>query len=124
MSFLSFIPLIGNIIDKVFPDTEKSNQMKLELMKQIQEGDLEEIKGRFDVISSEGSSVHWLAATWRPVTMMVFLGMIVSWWFGYIPPNATEGTVLELFSLLKIGLGGYVVGRSAEKVAKIWKETK
>ena len=124
MSFLSFIPLIGNIIDKVFPDTEKSNQMKLELMKQIQEGDLEEIKGRFDVISSEGSSVHWLAATWRPVTMMVFLGMIVSWWFGYIPPNATEGTVLELFSLLKIGLGGYVVGRSMEKTMKIWKETK
>jgi len=28
--------------------------------------------------------------------------------------------VTELFALLKIGIGGYVVGRSAEKIAKDW----
>lgn len=124
MSFLSFIPIIGQLIDRAFPDTEKSNLMKLELMKKVQEGDLEEVKGRFDVISSEGASTHWLTASWRPVTMIVFLAMIVSWWFGYIPPNATEETILELFGLLKIGIGGYVMGRSVEKATKIWKETR
>ena len=124
MGFLSFLPLIGNLIDKVFPDTQESDKAKLELMKQIQAGDLEEIKGKFGVIQSEGSSEHWLVAAWRPITMLVFLAMIISWWFGYVPVNVTEPLLMELFGLIKIGLGGYVVGRSAEKAIQTWKGTR
>jgi hypothetical protein len=29
----------------------------------------------------------------------------------------TEAEYLEVYSLIKIGLGGYVLGRSAEKIA-------
>jgi hypothetical protein len=28
----------------------------------------------------------------------------------------------QLWGLIKIGVGGYVVGRSGEKFAKVWKE--
>lgn len=124
MSFMSFIPLIGQLIDRVFPDTEASDKAKLELMKKIQDGDIEEIKGKFDVISSEGASEHWLVAAWRPITMLVFLAMIISWWFGYVPVNVSEPLLMELFGLIKIGLGGYVVGRSAEKAISTWKGTR
>lgn len=124
MGFLSFIPLIGQLIDKVFPDMEASDKAKLELMKQIQDGDIEELKGKFGVISSEGSSEHWLVAAWRPITMLTFLAMIVSWWFGYVPVNVSEVLLQELFGLVKIGLGGYVVGRSAEKAVATWKGTR
>ena len=124
MNFLSFIPLIGNIIDKIFPDTKEADKAKVELMKKIQDGELEELKGRFDVIKSEGSSEHWLVAAWRPITMLTFLGLIVSWWFGYVPPNMSEALLIELFAIVKIGIGGYVVGRSIEKSTKLWKETK
>jgi hypothetical protein len=34
----------------------------------------------------------------------------------------TEQDFQNLWSLIQIGLGGYVVGRSAEKVMKVYKE--
>lgn len=122
MGFLSLIPIIGQLIDRVLPDKAASDKAKVELMKLAQEGDIEELKSLSSIITSESKSEHWLAATWRPMTMMVFLGMVVSWWFGYTPPNVTEAMVLELFGLLKLGIGGYIVGRSAEKAVKVWKE--
>ena len=121
MNFLAAIPLIGTLIDKIFPDAGESDKLKLEMLKAIQNGELKEIEGKFGVIKAEGASEHWLVAAWRPITMLTFLGMVVSWWFGYTPENVTEPQVIELFSLLKIGLGGYVVGRSIEKTSKIWK---
>lgn len=117
MNFLSFLPIIGNLIDKVIPDKDAKNKMKLELIKQAQSGNLENLKGSFGVIGNEATSEHWLVAAWRPVTMLIFLGMIVAWWFGFTPDNVTEVQLLELFALVKIGLGGYVVGRSVEKTA-------
>ena len=54
----------------------------------------------------------WLKQNWRPITMLTFLMLIVCDSFGLLakplPPDA--------WSLLKIGLGGYVIGRSAEKI--------
>ena len=121
MGFLALIPLLGSLIDKIFPDKESQAKAKIELMRVIQEGEVEHLKGAAKIISAEGNSDHWLAATWRPITMMIFLGMVVSWWFGYTPENVTEPMVLELFGLLKLGIGGYIIGRSAEKAVKVWK---
>lgn len=122
MNFLSFIPFIGGLIDKIFPDAGEADKLKLEMLKQVQEADIKELEGRFGVLGEEAKSEHWLVAAWRPLTMLTFLGMVVAWWFGYTPENVTEPLLLELFGLIKIGLGGYVVGRSAEKVAKILKK--
>lgn len=121
MGLFAFIPIIGQVIDKIFPDKEAGAKAKAELMRVIQEGELEHLKAAAETISSEAKSEHWLAAVWRPLTMLVFLGMVVSWWFGYTPANVTESLVLELFGLIKIGLGGYVVGRSGEKIVKLLK---
>lgn len=119
---LNFIPIIGSLIDRILPDKEAQAKAKIELMRTIQEGDMKELEALSNVISSEAKSEHWLAAVWRPITMLIFLGMVISWWFGYTPPNVTESMVLELFGLLKLGIGGYIMGRSAEKAVKVWKE--
>lgn len=71
-----------------------------------------------DIITSEAKSEHWLVATWRPITMLVFVALVAAHWFGFTPENMTQETIDNLFLLVQIGLGGYVVGRSAEKVAK------
>lgn len=64
------------------------------------------------VIVSEAQGKSWLQRTWRPITMMVFLVLVVLDSFGWLPnPLAPQA-----WTLLSIGLGGYVVGRSAEKV--------
>ncbi len=69
------------------------------------------------IINTEAASTHWLAANWRPLTMLVFVGLIVARWFGWAAPGLQEAEYLKLWSIVEFGLGGYVVGRSVEKVA-------
>lgn len=68
-------------------------------------------------IRAEAGSQSWIARNWRPITMLVFVyiiahNYIIAPIFGLV---ALE-IVPDMWSLLKIGLGGYVVGRSAEKI--------
>ncbi len=70
-----------------------------------------------DIIRTEAASGGWLTRSWRPIVMLVFTSLIVARWFGYSAPALSEAEALELWAIIKIGLGGYVIGRSAEKVA-------
>jgi hypothetical protein len=71
------------------------------------------LDGQQKVVLAEASSGNWLTAAWRPITMLVFLGLVVCDSFGWLhAPLAPQA-----WSLLQIGLGGYTVGRSVEKVA-------
>lgn len=75
------------------------------------------IKARGNVIVAEAESEHWLPSNWRPITMLAFVGMIGGYWFGFTPELPTDA-VADMFELVKLGLGGYVIGRSVEKVTK------
>ena len=44
--------------------------------------------------------------------MLVF----VARWLGWSAPNLTQAEALKLWDIVEIGLGGYVIGRTAEKV--------
>ena len=48
--------------------------------------------------------------------MLTFGGLIVARWFGWAAPNLSEAEYLKLWSIVELGIGGYVIGRSAEKV--------
>lgn len=68
------------------------------------------------IITAEATSGYWLAAVWRPLLMVFFAILIGARWFGYVPPNMSEAELLEVYGLLKIGIGGYIGGRSLEKI--------
>lgn len=72
------------------------------------------------IIAAENASGYWLSSCWRPLTMVIFLGMLVSYWFGYVPTGLLAPTmppmIAELFSIIKIGLGGYIGARTFEKI--------
>jgi hypothetical protein len=108
---------IFGIVDKVVEDKDQAAAIKHSIATMGHDEFLAMLKSATSIITAEAKG-SWLSSSWRPITMLVFLGMVVSWWFGYTPVNVTETLVLELFSLIKIGLGGYVVGRSVEKTAK------
>lgn len=93
------------------------NEVILKVMEY--EGKLLEIQAK--IINTEAQSDSWLAKNWRPLTMVAFTGIVISYWFGYQPPNMTPETIGDVFDLIKIGLGGYVVGRSVEKAVKVYK---
>ena len=50
--------------------------------------------------------------------MMSMVAFIGAHWLGFTSSTLTQEEILSLFDLVKIGLGGYVVGRSGEKIAQ------
>lgn len=70
------------------------------------------------IIVAEAQSSNWLTSNWRPLTMLTFVALVVGTWLGLSPEDLPDELILELFSLIKLGLGGYVIGRSAEKIVK------
>lgn len=69
------------------------------------------------VLSTEVQG-SWLQRNWRPITMIVFLILIILNQFNILIIPLSN----EIWSLFKIGLGGYVGGRSLEKVVSILKK--
>ena len=49
--------------------------------------------------------------------MLAFAGILIAKWFGLTDSGISEPLELELMTLLELGIGGYVAGRSIEKVA-------
>jgi hypothetical protein len=119
---MSFDPLSavldigGKVIDRLWPDKEKADAAKLELLKLAQLGELAELTGRAEIVKTEAASSHWLAANWRPLMMLTFGALIVCRWFGWAAPNISEAEYLKLWDIVELGLGGYVIGRSVEKI--------
>ena len=110
-------PIVGQIVGSLFPDPTEKAKAEAEAMRQLlaHQGEIEAAAAK--IIQTEAASTHWLAANWRPLVMLVFCGLIVARWFGWAAPNLSEAEYLKLWSIVEFGLGGYVVGRSVEKVA-------
>lgn len=69
------------------------------------------LDSKSSIVLAEAKSESWLASNWRPITMLTFLVLVVCDSFGWLPFRLAS----EAWSLLQLGLGGYVVGRSVEK---------
>ena len=48
--------------------------------------------------------------------MLVFVSLIVARWFGFAAPELAPEEYLKLWDIVELALGGYVIGRSAEKI--------
>jgi len=118
--------MIGGIVDKAIPDKDLKEKLKHELNTQLINGDHEELIAKSKIVQAEASSKHWLTATWRPALMWICIIVIANNYIISPILNATLGTSLELtipdpmWNLLTIGVSGYIVGRSGEKIAQNW----
>jgi hypothetical protein len=113
---------LSDLAGEFIEDKDKRNQFKANLYDKILENEGKFLEAQSNIITAEAKSDHWLTSTWRPITMLSFLGMVWSYWLGYTPENITPEILDQIFSLIQIGLGGYVVGRSGEKMIKEYKK--
>lgn len=125
----SLIGVGKELISRVWPDPQDQAEELRKLEELRQKGELAELQAyiqvmqaRLSVIQAEATSEHFLTANWRPIVMLVFTGLIVARWFGLSAEGITEREYIEIWEILKLGIGGYVVGRSAEKVMKEYKK--
>jgi hypothetical protein len=73
----------------------------------------ERLAAQAGLVSAEAGGASWLQRNWRPITMLSFLGLVVADAFGLLAFRLAD----QAWLLLQIGLGGYVVGRSVEKIS-------
>ena len=116
MSLLSLIPVIGDVLDKVIPDPKAQADAKVKLMELAQKGEFAEMNAKADIIKAEAASESWLAQSWRPILMLTFGALIVARWLGFAAPGISDEEIIKLWSIVELGLGGYVIGRTAEKI--------
>ena len=138
MSMFSAIPFVGKIIDKGFDlidevveDKDEANKLKAGLTEKWGQIDLskyvEQIKAQASIIVAEAQG-GWLQRNWRPLMMVMFGSIIFNNYilYPYLSLFWDSAPMLkvpeQLWDLIKIGLGGYVVGRSGEKIVKFWKK--
>jgi hypothetical protein len=114
----SVIKEIGNVIDNLFTSEEERIKAKNEVFKVLQEQQLELQKLQTEIIVTEANG-NWLQRSWRPILMLAF-GFIVIYVKFIAPLFQLPIPPLEneFWNLLQLGIGGYVVGRSAEKISK------
>ena len=113
----ALVPILGDALRRIFPDAEARQKAEAEINAALiaRAGELE--RAASDIVVTEAQSEHWLTACWRPIVMLTFTALIVARWLGYSAPGITEAEAQRLWSIVEIGLGGYVIGRSVEKVA-------
>ncbi len=146
MGILSFLssavaPITG-LIDKMHTSDDERGAIQIELAKlenviRLQmlelEGQRIELKGQLiqaksAIIIAEAQSQSWLARNWRPMIMMTFATLIVLIATGWMDTDALIAVPEQLWSLLTLGIGGYLTLRSVDKnlpkVAESWAKKK
>lgn len=113
----ALIPALSKVIDKAVPDKDLAKKIEAEVQKELITNTHNEFQAAAKIVLAEAQG-SWLKGNWRPLTMLIFVGLICAHWLGFTPDNLSEAEVLELMDLVQIGLGGYVLGRSAEKVSE------
>ena len=99
----------SKLLDKFFPDADAEMKSNLQQFMAV-------FTAQAQIVQSEAQSQNWLASSWRPITMLTFVVLIVARWFGWAAPNLSEAEYLKLWDIVQLGLGGYVIGRSVEKI--------
>jgi len=113
-----FVSTVASIIDKVIPDPAAAAAAKLQVLELEQRGQLAPMFESVKVIVAEAQA-GGVTARWRPIVMLTFTSLIVARWLGFSAPGITESEIMKLWNIVEFGLGGYVVGRSAEKVVSV-----
>ena len=119
-------PLIGGlfgVIDKAVEDKDQAAQIKARLQEMVLTGQMQEIEQAGRIIVAEAQGDSWLQRSWRPLLMCLF-GVIIANNYLVVPLFGTPAADIppDMWDLLKLGVGGYVLGRSVEKGVRVWKD--
>lgn len=112
------------IVKSLFPNKEEQDKAMLKIMEMNQRGELGLVEQQMKAITAEANGESWLQRNWRPLTMVTFTSLIVAKWLGFTADGITPELEMQLLEIIKIGLGGYVLGRSGEKIMKAYKGDK
>ncbi len=95
---------------------------KAELSMRYAELDKAITEARSNVIMAEAQGQSWLQRNWRPLLMLTIIIIVANNYilYPYLSIFTDKVRVLDLpdklWNLMEIGVGGYILGRTVEKV--------
>lgn len=123
-------PLLGKvfgIVDQMVPDKDlaaKINaQIQMAVMSMNHTEFIEALKSQTAIILAEATGKSWMQRNWRPLLMMVCIAIVannyilVPWLMVFTSKVAVLVMPDKLWTMMIIGIGGYVGGRTVEKTA-------
>ena len=123
---------ISDIIDSLHTSKEEKAAAKLAMINAQGALQNELIGYQKDIIIAEATGESWLQRNWRPIIMLLF-GSLLAWNYVVAPLGTWLAAMFagpafpalemppEFYTLLTVGIGGYIGGRSTEKAIKNWK---
>ena len=116
------LPVLKPILERVIPDPEARAQAEAQIQQAMLANEAAITQAAASVVRTEVQGASWLQRNWRPMLMVLF-GIIIANNYvlaPYVRAFGFEVPTLEIpngmWALLNVGVGGYVVGRSAEKI--------
>jgi len=119
-------PIVGDVLKKVIPDGDKSKEIEREIRLGLLENTDSLEQARASIIKAEASSGGFLTSSWRPILMLVITAIVAMNYLItpiikiFYPEMPMLDLPEELWNLLTVGVGGYIVGRSGEKMIDKW----
>lgn len=127
--------IVSDVIKRVLPSEKmpEADRAKLESEITLALAQMDwqkyetEITEKAKVIVSETTGQSWLQRNWRPILMLTFTYIIAHNYIiapmvkMFFPQMISLEIPPDMWDLLKLGIGGYIVGRSAEKIVKDWR---
>jgi len=111
-----------DVIDQAVEDRDEAARIKARLQEMVLSGQMKEIEAAASIIVAEAQGDSWLQRSWRPLLMVLF-GVIIANNYLVVPLFGSPSAEIppDMWDLLKLGVGGYVLGRSVEKGVRVWK---
>lgn len=115
---------VSKIVDEVVTTKEEKlivhnalETIKNEMTVKMLDYESKLTQAQADIVKSETVG-SWLQRSWRPILMLLFgFILIYEYFIANVFGLPKSGLPDAFWQLLNIGIGGYVVGRSAEKIA-------
>jgi hypothetical protein len=138
MAFLAALPIIGKIVapilgkvfgivDQLVEDKDLSAKLKAQIQMAVMSMDHKEfmsaLEAQKSIILAEATGASWLQRNWRPLLMLMIMVILFNNYaiVPYLMLFGIPATVLtfpaKMWTLLIIGVGGYVGGRTVEKAS-------
>lgn len=121
----SVFETVSNVVSgtagKFIEDKDKAKELETALTAQLTTSVVElmgrELDAQKSVIVAEAQGESWLQRNWRPIIMMALSTMVCIYWMGWTHQELDQPVILKILDIVQIGLGGYIGGRTAEKLA-------
>lgn len=103
---------VSGLVERLTLPAREKKQLEADVLRLLLEREKELVQARTTLLQEEGKG-NWLQRSWRPLVMLTFAAVIL---IGTFTNISILSDTSRFWDLLEIGLGGYVVGRSGEKI--------